>query len=211
MLGTAPKSGLNTILVTHKPNIVDALGRDWFEVKEGEASSPGNNGMNGLASRRPRRQQLRISAPKCFRRCQQCVITEKHPHEVAYHANLQICRPQCRSVLRQTAAFMPQPVFGDNGSGMHVHQSVWKGSEPAFAAMPILHRRHPKNAKALNAFTTVAQRFGLAGLRLSREEVATIIGCEPNIYNARVRRGFARLTELLPQQALAKALSDAMA
>jgi broad specificity phosphatase PhoE len=38
MLGTAPKSGTNTILVTHKPNIVDALGKDWFDVKEGEAS-----------------------------------------------------------------------------------------------------------------------------------------------------------------------------
>jgi broad specificity phosphatase PhoE len=38
MLGTAPKPGTNTILITHKPNIVDALGKDWSEVKEGEAS-----------------------------------------------------------------------------------------------------------------------------------------------------------------------------
>jgi broad specificity phosphatase PhoE len=38
MLGTAPKRGTNTILITHKPNIVDALGKDWFDVKEGEAS-----------------------------------------------------------------------------------------------------------------------------------------------------------------------------
>jgi phosphohistidine phosphatase SixA len=38
MLGTAPKPGSNTILITHKPNIVDALGKDWFDVKEGEAS-----------------------------------------------------------------------------------------------------------------------------------------------------------------------------
>ena len=28
----------NTFLITHKPNIVDALGKDWFDVKEGEAS-----------------------------------------------------------------------------------------------------------------------------------------------------------------------------
>jgi phosphohistidine phosphatase SixA len=34
MLGTAPKPGSNTILITHKPNIVDALGKDWFDVKE---------------------------------------------------------------------------------------------------------------------------------------------------------------------------------
>jgi len=38
MLGAAPKSGTNTILITHKPNIVDALGKDWFDVREGEAS-----------------------------------------------------------------------------------------------------------------------------------------------------------------------------
>ena len=38
MLGTAPKTGTDTILITHKPNIVDALGKDWFDVKEGEAS-----------------------------------------------------------------------------------------------------------------------------------------------------------------------------
>ena len=38
MLGTAPQPGTNTILITHKPNIVEALGKDWFDVKEGEAS-----------------------------------------------------------------------------------------------------------------------------------------------------------------------------
>jgi hypothetical protein len=38
MLGTSPNPGANSILITHKPNIVDALGKDWFDVKEGEAS-----------------------------------------------------------------------------------------------------------------------------------------------------------------------------
>ena len=37
-LATQPPPGTNTILITHKPNIIDALGKDWFDVKEGEAS-----------------------------------------------------------------------------------------------------------------------------------------------------------------------------
>ena len=38
MLAVAPKDHTNTILITHLPNIQAALGKDWFDVKEGEAS-----------------------------------------------------------------------------------------------------------------------------------------------------------------------------
>ena len=38
LLATLPQAGTDTVLVTHYPNIIAALGKDWFDVKEGEAS-----------------------------------------------------------------------------------------------------------------------------------------------------------------------------
>ena len=38
MIATAPEAHSNTILISHLPNIIAALGKDWFDVKEGEAS-----------------------------------------------------------------------------------------------------------------------------------------------------------------------------
>jgi glutamine synthetase len=42
-----------------------------------------------------------------------------------------IVKNVCNS-LGLTASFMPKPLFGDNGSGMHCHQSLWKGDTPLF-------------------------------------------------------------------------------
>lgn len=38
LAATIPPAGANIILVTHKPNIMDAFGKDWFDVREGESS-----------------------------------------------------------------------------------------------------------------------------------------------------------------------------
>ena len=65
MLGTAPQPGTNTVLITHTPNIVDALGKDWAEVKEGEASifRPAN-GSYTLVARVQMDDWPRIAAAK---------------------------------------------------------------------------------------------------------------------------------------------------
>jgi len=53
LAGTMPEPEKNTLIVTHKPNIIDAFGKDWFDVREGEASvfRPDGSGKAVLVAR----------------------------------------------------------------------------------------------------------------------------------------------------------------
>ncbi len=105
---------------------------------------------------------------------------EKHHHEVASAQHelglkfdtlthmadtMQVYKYAIHNVAQsygKTATFMPKPVYGDNGSGMHVHLSIWKGGKPLFAGNKYADLSQEclwfiggviKHAKALNAFT----------------------------------------------------------
>ncbi len=108
------------------------------------------------------------------------VEVEKHHHEVAASQhelgikfstlsrcgdNMQVYKYVVHNVAAtygKTATFMPKPVYGDNGSGMHVHQSIWKSGKPLFAGKGYADLSDfalyyiggiIKHAKALNAIT----------------------------------------------------------
>jgi len=108
------------------------------------------------------------------------VVVEKHHHEVAQSQHelgikfstmvrmadhMQIYKYVIHNVAHaygKTATFMPKPIYGDNGSGMHVHQSIWKKGKPLFAGNGYADLSETalyyiggviKHAKAINAFT----------------------------------------------------------
>jgi glutamine synthetase len=108
------------------------------------------------------------------------VVVEKHHHEVApaQHElgikfdtlvriadHMQIYKYVIHMVAAsygKTATFMPKPVYGDNGSGMHTHQSIWKDGQPLFAGSGYADLSEEalyyiggiiKHAKTINAFS----------------------------------------------------------
>jgi glutamine synthetase len=66
----------------------------------------------------------------------QCEIDQKYDTLVKSADNMMLYKYIVKNVAHQygkTVTFMPKPIFGDNGSGMHVHQSLWKDGKPLFA------------------------------------------------------------------------------
>ena len=122
-----------------------------------------------------------IRSAMCIAMEQMGVEVEVHHHEVAAPGQCEIGTKFERLVKRadwlqilkycvhnvahsygHTATFMPKPVVGDNGSGMHVHQSIWKEGNNLFAGNGYAGLSEfalyyiggvIKHAKALNAIT----------------------------------------------------------
>ncbi len=66
----------------------------------------------------------------------QCEIDQRFDTLVKSADNMMLYKYVVRNVAYQygkTVTFMPKPIFGDNGSGMHVHQSLWHDDQPLFA------------------------------------------------------------------------------
>lgn len=66
----------------------------------------------------------------------QCEIDQKFDTLVKSADNMMLYKYVVRNVAYQygkTVTFMPKPLFGDNGSGMHTHQSLWNKGKPLFA------------------------------------------------------------------------------
>jgi glutamine synthetase len=95
-------------------------------------------------------QDLRSEMVQTMERCGMKI--ECHHHEVATGGqaeidqrydtlvksadNMMLYKYIIRNVANQygkTVTFMPKPIFGDNGNGMHTHQSLWKDGQPLFA------------------------------------------------------------------------------
>ena len=150
---------------------------------------------------------------------------EKHHHEVAsaqhelglkFSPLIQMadmmktykyCIQQVAQIYGKTSTFMPKPIYGDNGSGMHCHQSIWKGGKPIFAGNKYADLSDIclsyiagiiKHAKAVNAFTNRPPTLTSGWCRALKRP------CCSHIPHATVRPRAASPTRPIPRPSASK-------
>jgi glutamine synthetase len=170
----------------------DSYAASYFKVDDIELpTNSGHEYENGNLAHRPRAKggyfpvapvdsAMDIRAEMVSTMLEMGLPMDKHHHEVAASQHelgmtyggltqtadrMQIHKYVVHMVAQaygKTATFMPKPIKGDNGSGMHVHMSIWKGGNPLFAGNGYAGLSETclyfiggviKHAKALNAFT----------------------------------------------------------
>jgi glutamine synthetase len=131
---------------------VDSEEGIWNSGKDGVNLGSRPRHKEGYFPAAPVDSQQDIRSEMCREMERAGIHVEKHHHEVATGGQAEIdlrfdtlvkmadqmmmYKYIVRNVARRhgkTATFMPKPVFGDNGTGMHTHQSIWKDGKPSFA------------------------------------------------------------------------------
>ncbi|WP_400162582.1 type I glutamate--ammonia ligase [Brevibacillus sp. TJ4] len=130
---------------------IDSEEAYWNTGKEGQNLGYKVRNKGGYFPVQPTDTQADIRNEMCTLLTQAGLKVERHHHEVATAGqgeinfrfdtltrtgdNLLLFKYVVRNVAAKygkTATFMPKPIVGDNGSGMHVHQSLFNGDTPLF-------------------------------------------------------------------------------
>jgi glutamine synthetase len=133
---------------------VDSIEANWNSGRDENGSNTGYKlrPKGGYFPVAPADQQQDIRTEMCLEMEKVGMKVERQHHEVATAGQAEIdirfdsllamadklmwFKYICKNVARRhgkSVTFMPKPLYGDNGSGMHTHQSLWKGGKPLFA------------------------------------------------------------------------------